>query len=131
MPEENRLANLNKTVLIVNNDASVLRSFSSILIKSGYKVEAARDGEEALHKALKHSFDVVVLDSWLPDTDINDFLIKFSIVSKAVKIMVSDLSPTDFQFEGSLLGIDVCLPKPVKIPELLSLIENKLKSKDS
>ena len=125
------LDSLDKTVLIVNNDASVLRSFSSIFIKMGYKVQTAQDGEEALEKALKHSFDVIVLDSWLPDTDITDFLIKLSIASKAVKIMVTDLSFADFQSDRSVLGIDVCLPKPVKIPELLSLIENKLKSKDS
>ena len=123
------MVNLKKSVLIINNDASVLRSFSSILINSGYKVETAQDGEEALEKVLQHAFDVIIIDSWLPDTDINYFLIKLSIVSKAVKIMVTDL--VDFQSEGSVLGIDACLPKPVKIPELLSLIENKLKSKES
>jgi DNA-binding response OmpR family regulator len=117
--------------MIVNSDASVLRSFSLILIKTGYKVETAQDGEEALEKVLKCAFDVIIIDSWLPDTDIIDFLTKLSIISKAVKIMVTDLSPMDFQSEGSLLDIDVCLPKPVKIPELLSLIENKLNSKNS
>ncbi len=117
--------------MIVNSDASVLRSFSSIFIKMGYKVETAQGGEEALEKVLKHSFDVIVLDSWLPDTDITDFLTKLSIVSKAVKIMVTDLSPTDLTTENPDFGITAYLPKPVKIPELLSLIENKLNSKNS
>jgi DNA-binding response OmpR family regulator len=127
----NGLAKLNNTVLIVNSDASVLRSFSSIFIKAGYKVETTQDAEEALEKVLKHPFDVIIIDSWLPGTDITDFLMKLSIASKAVKVLVTDFSPEDFLFEGSVLDIDVCLAKPVKIPELLSLIEKKLKTNKS
>ena len=120
---------LNKTVLIVNSDASVLRSFSSIFNKAGYRVETAQDGEKALETVLKHPFDVIIIDSWLPGTDITDFLTKLSIISKAVKVVVTDFSPEDFLFEGSVVDIDICLAKPVKIPELLSLIEEKLKDK--
>ena len=120
---------LNKTVLIVNSDASVLRSFSSIFNKVGYRVETAQDGEKALETVLKRPFDVIIIDSWLPGTDIADFLTKLSIISKAVKVIVTDFSPEDFLFEGSVLDIDICLAKPVKIPELLSLIEEKLKDK--
>ena len=87
--EERDLIILNKTMLIVNSDASVLRSFNSILVKTGYKVETAQGEEEALEKVLKHSFDIIILDSWLPDTDVNDFLTKLSIVSKAVKIILT------------------------------------------
>lgn len=116
-------------MLIVNSDASVLRSFSSIFNKVGYRVETAQDGEKALETVLKRPFDVIIIDSWLPGTDIADFLTKLSIISKAVKVIVTDFSPEDFLFEGSVLDIDICLAKPVKIPELLSLIEEKLKDK--
>jgi CheY-like chemotaxis protein len=45
-----------KTILVVDDDKSILRTFTRILQKSGYEIETAETGKEAIEKLeLKHS----------------------------------------------------------------------------
>ena len=53
-------------VLIVDDDAELRRDNQRYLEKHAYSVFVAQDGEEALEKAHKRHFDVVVLDLGLP-----------------------------------------------------------------
>jgi len=40
-----------KTILVVDDDKSILRTFTRILQKSGYEIEVAETGKEAMEKA--------------------------------------------------------------------------------
>jgi CheY-like chemotaxis protein len=59
----------NKIVLVIDDDKSVLRTFSRLLQKRGYAVETAETGKEALEKANKLTNDVVLIDFQPPDID--------------------------------------------------------------
>lgn len=39
-----------KTILVVDDDKSILRTFTRILQKSGYEIETAETGREAIEK---------------------------------------------------------------------------------
>jgi two-component system, NtrC family, response regulator HydG len=122
---------LSKLVLIVDDDKSVLRTFSRILQKNGFVTETAETGKEAVEKANAHSFDVVLFDYRLPDMDGIDLLAKMLVKwVGAVKLMITGLPSFDLGAKAIDMGIDGYLVKPVKPDELLILIQEKLNQKN-
>ena len=57
------------SILIVDDEAGIRRSLSSILADEGYSVEAVSSGEECLSRLAQRPVDLVLLDIWLPDRD--------------------------------------------------------------
>jgi two-component system NtrC family sensor kinase len=58
-----------RTVLIVDDEALTRRAMGASLIRAGFEVVVARDGEEGLRLALEKIPDVVILDMLLPKMD--------------------------------------------------------------
>jgi two-component system nitrogen regulation response regulator NtrX len=56
-------------LLVVDDEAGIRESLSSILKDEGYQVDAVASGEEALARATARDFEVVLLDVWLPGID--------------------------------------------------------------
>jgi DNA-binding response OmpR family regulator len=62
-------ATLTGTVLVADDDADIVRFVEVNLRLEGYQVVTARDGQEALTKALEIQPDVVLLDVLMPRID--------------------------------------------------------------
>jgi DNA-binding response OmpR family regulator len=62
-------ATLTGTVLVADDDADIVRFVEVNLRLEGFQVVTARDGEEALAKALEIEPDVVLLDVLMPRID--------------------------------------------------------------
>ena len=119
-----------KAVLIIDDDRSVLRTFTRVLTKGGFEVDTAETGKEALEKAKTRSFDVALIDFRLPDMDGIDLLCDASSLLKStIKIMITGLPSVETGSKALDHGIDAYPVKPVKPEELLSLIGEKLKAK--
>jgi two-component system, NtrC family, nitrogen regulation response regulator NtrX len=58
-----------QSILIVDDEAGIRDSLSSILIEEGFAVEAVGSGEECLAHLAKGQVDLVLLDVWLPKMD--------------------------------------------------------------
>ena len=58
-----------KTVLVVDDEATVRFLLSRVLSHSGYSVEVATDGESALERIRASRPDLVVLDLMMPGLD--------------------------------------------------------------
>jgi len=56
-------------ILVVDDEASIVDSVSTILRYEGFEVDVARSGRAALQKAQETAFDLIVLDVMLPDLD--------------------------------------------------------------
>ncbi|HTM23801.1 MAG TPA: sigma-54 dependent transcriptional regulator [Vicinamibacterales bacterium] len=57
------------TVLIVDDEAGVRSALSGVLRDEGYLVDAVDSGEACLERVGRATFDVIVLDIWLPGMD--------------------------------------------------------------
>jgi two-component system response regulator HydG len=126
------LGNTIKSVLIIDDDNSVLRTFSRLLQKSGYEVETAETGKEAIEKVCTRSFDVLLVDFRLPDINGVELLEKTKTngnVQNAVKIMITGFPSLEVGAKALDLGIDAYIVKPVNPFDLLSLISEKLRNK--
>src|SRR4029078_12342533 len=56
-------------VLVVEDEDAIANEIEKGLIKSGYAVDVAHDGAEAIDKASVNTYDVVCLDLNLPKVD--------------------------------------------------------------
>jgi len=56
-------------LLVVDDEAGIRESLSSILKDEGYHVEAVGSAEEALERAAVGDLEVILLDVWLPGMD--------------------------------------------------------------
>src|SRR3989337_3191690 len=65
-----------KTILVIDDDKSILRSFTRILQKTGCDIDVAETGREAIEKAEKRHYDLALVDVRLPDMDGTAFLAK-------------------------------------------------------
>src|SRR5512138_1901083 len=57
------------SILIVDDEAGVRSALSGVLRDEGYTVDAVESGEVCLERAARTSYDVIVLDIWLPGID--------------------------------------------------------------
>ncbi len=118
-----------KTVLLVDDDRSILRTFTRILKKAGYETEAAESGREALEKIQARSFDVALVDIVLGDSNGLDLLSRIREKSpKTVRMAITGSDSRQTRDEAYVYGADVFLTKPVNPVVLLSIFEERLKS---
>jgi len=119
----NRPAPGRATVLVVEDDASMARYLSLLLTESGYIVETARDGEEALAAAKRLRPDVITLDLVLPKKNGWDVFAELKLDSATRNIPIVIISTVDEQVKGLVLGAAEYLTKPIGRTELMSVLE--------
>jgi DNA-binding response OmpR family regulator len=117
-------------ILVVDDDKSILRTFTRILQKKGYEIDVAETGKEAIEKTKKEKFDMALIDIRLPDMDGTDLLSKIQpFTAETIKIMITGFPSVDSGLKALDQGADAYLVKPVKPEELLALIEEKMELK--
>ena len=125
------MAESKKTILVVDDDKSILRTFTRILQKSGYEIDVAETGREAMDKAENQHYDLALVDIRLPDMDGTDLIAKLKKqLQDTVKIMITGFPSLETGIKALDEGADAYLVKPVKPQELLLLLEEKLKNRE-
>ncbi len=120
-----------KRIIVIDDDKSILRTFTRILQKSGYEIDVAETGKEAIEKSKDKIYDLALIDIRLPDMDGTDLLVKMQQTNrKAIKIMITGFPSLETGVKALDEGADAFLVKPVKPEELLILIEEKFKAKE-
>ncbi len=110
-----------ETVLIVEDEASMLRGLTDNFVMAGYRVETASDGELGLDAALNTKPDLIILDIMLPK--INGYEICRSIRAAELDMPIIMLTAKDQESDiilGLNLGADDYVTKPFSIKELLA-----------
>jgi two-component system response regulator HydG len=118
-------------ILVVDDDKSILRTFTRILQKNGYKIDTAETGKEAIEKADTQQYELALVDIRLPDMDGTELLAKIKPqLQNTIKIMITGFPSIESGVKALDEGADAYLVKPVKPEELLMLIKQKLKNKN-
>jgi len=120
-----------RTILVVDDDKSILRTFTRILQKQDYKVDTAETGKEAIEKVESKHYDLALVDIKLPDTDGTELLARLKRqLQNTIKIMITGFPSIESGVKALDEGADAYLVKPVKPEDLLMLIKEKLKNKE-
>src|SRR6184192_4899556 len=79
-----------KSILIVDDDQGILKSFKDILEPEGYSVDTAETGSEAVEKCKARPYNLAIIDIKLRDVDGTDLLARVhEILPRARKIMIT------------------------------------------
>lgn len=107
-------------LLIADDDNEIRELLEFDLSHSGYEVDSAKDGEEALQKALRGNYDLILLDVMMPK--MNGFDVCKNIRSSKPEIPILMLTAkgtiTD-KTQGFDSGADDYIVKPFDIQEVL------------
>jgi CheY-like chemotaxis protein len=121
-------------ILIVDDDKFLLDMYSLKFSKSGYEVNTAFNGEEAIHKIIEgYVPDVILSDVIMPVMDGLKFLKKLhedKLVPNATIVMLSNQGQNEDIELAKSLGIDGYIVKALTIPsEVLEQVDKIHKAK--
>jgi Response regulator containing CheY-like receiver, AAA-type ATPase, and DNA-binding domains len=118
------------TVLIVDDDQSILESSQAIVESAGYAVQTAETARDAIRKAKSDWFDIALLDIKLPDMEGTELLGRLQeIKPRMIKIMVTGSASLDNAIQCVNLGANAYIVKPFNPADLLQVMEEKLKER--
>jgi two-component system OmpR family response regulator len=112
-------------VLLVEDELKLQRSLAAGLVKLGYTVDTASDGEEGEMLARAQSYDVVILDGMLPKRDGVEVCRNLRQAKKMMPIlMLTARGEVDDRVEGLDAGADDYLVKPFSFAELTARLRS-------
>jgi len=119
------------SILIVDDDRTILQTLKAILESKGYITDTAETGGEAIEKSESKFYNLALLDVRLPDMEGTKLLTEMKDTHPTmVKIMITGHASLENAVESLNLGAHAYLMKPVKPEELLKTIEEKLKAQE-
>ena len=119
-----------KTVLIVDDEQAIIDVLKFNLLKEGYKILEAKDGQSGLDIALKEKPDLIMLDIMLPKID---GLTVCKRVKNSYNIPIIILTAKDTEIDkivGLELGADDYITKPFSVRELVARVKANIRKAD-
>jgi two-component system nitrogen regulation response regulator NtrX len=117
-------------VLIVDDESAIRESLQGVLEDEGYKTAAAGSGEACLECLGQQSFDVVLLDIWLPGMDGLGTLEKIRALADAPEvIIISGHATIETAVRATKLGAFDFLEKPLSVDRTLTLVKHAVDAK--
>ncbi|MCT4665290.1 MAG: response regulator [Flavobacteriales bacterium] len=119
---------MKNSILIVDDEPSIVMSLDFLLRKENYEVFIARDGQEALDLIEENIPDLILLDIMMPKVDGYQVIeqLKSSQKHQHIKIIFLTAKTKENDIKRGLeLGADLYIPKPFSTKKLVSEV-NKL-----
>lgn len=115
------------TILIVDDEASILQSLSGILTDEGFEVVTASNGYEALQLIDKECPDLVLLDIWMPGIDGIETLKEIKKENPALQVvMITGHGTIETAVSATKFGAFDFIEKPLSIDKVIVAINNAL-----
>jgi len=121
------MGNMRKCILVVDDDADILKIIKDSLTLDGYTVFESGDGKNCLSLFEKHPIDLVVLDLKLPDMDGIQLCRIIRSSSQVPIIMLTARDNISDKVLGLESGADDYLVKPFDYLELAARIRALLR----
>ena len=118
-----------KRILIVEDEASLLKLESILLSTRGYEVTGVSDGLAALREIELNSPDLILLDIMMPGIDGFEVCrrIKENPLTRSIPVvMLTAKKSSADQAKGVAVGADAYLTKPFKSGKIIEIIEGLL-----
>ena len=109
-------------ILVVEDDFDIQELLQNFLQETGYEVDIAGDGVEALSIFVDGKYDLILLDIMLPNIDGYGVCELIRKQSDVPIIMLTALNGEDDQIKGLDLQVDDYITKPFSMPILIRKI---------
>lgn len=115
-------------ILVVDDELGIRDLLSEILNDEGHSVDLAENATQARTARLGNTYDLVLLDIWMPDTDGVTLLKEWAMAGVLTMpvIMMSGHATIDTAVEATRMGAFSFLEKPITLQKLLKAVEQGL-----
>ena len=114
-------------ILIVDDERDIRRSLADVLQDEGYETVAVERGEQALELAARETFNLVLLDIWLPGIDGLEVLRQIKQIKPELEvIMISGHGNIDTAVKATKLGAYDFIEKPLALEKTLLAVAHAL-----
>jgi len=119
------------SILVVEDNAINLRLILAALIRLGYKVDSAQNGQIAIEKYIANKYDVILMDIMMPVMDGLSATKEIRRIEKergypqGKKVKIIAITANAFEDDRSRFseaGMDHFMNKPVEIEELQKIL---------
>jgi two-component system OmpR family response regulator len=118
------MTKVHRRILVVEDDPETAGQLVESLTSSGYEVDLAASGNEALSRGASCDYAVITIDRMLPDIDGITVMRQLRDDGVAAPVLiVSALGEVDDRVRGLRAGGDDYLVKPFSFVELLARVE--------
>ncbi|HEX2788845.1 MAG TPA: response regulator [Steroidobacteraceae bacterium] len=120
---------MSKTILAVDDSASMRQMVGVTLRAAGYEVIEASDGDEALEYARKHRVDLVLTDVNMPRMDGITLIAQLRMLPNyhlTPLLLLTTESSHDRKIQGKQAGATGWMVKPFNPDQLLATLERVL-----
>lgn len=124
--------NSGAALLVVEDDHALSAMLEELFAEQGYRVDAAYDAQQGMHRALIGTYDALIVDRGLPVMDGSELiaLLRSRGVTTPALILTARGAVED-RVEGLDAGAQDYLVKPFEIPELLARVRALVRRTDS
>src|ERR1700757_1067964 len=119
-------------ILVVDDEADIRKLLEEILREEEYAVASTGTGSEALVLLRDVSYDVMLLDIWLPDRDGLEVLNEIRSLetdNKPEVIIISGHGTIETAVRATKLGAFDFLEKPLSLERTLIVVKNAIEAK--
>ncbi len=117
------------TILIIDDDDQLRKSFERLLMEEGYSVKSAPSGELGLDLVTETVPDLVILDMRLPGMNgLETFHAIHKIEPKLPVIIMTAYGTTETAIEATKMGAFDYILKPFEVPDMLAVIRQALEA---
>lgn len=119
-------------ILVAEDEQQLSHVLSSAMTASGYQVDIANNGQEAVKQAKENAYDVIILDIMMPVKSGLEALKEIRATGNRTYIMMlTAMGEEDDKVTGLDAGADDYLTKPFSLKELLARLRSRQRRDDS
>jgi two-component system alkaline phosphatase synthesis response regulator PhoP len=116
-----------KTILVVDDEPRLVSLVETYLTQSGFKVQTASNGREALSIAEHSNPDLIILDIMMPEMDGYEFMRLYRADHATPIILLTARVDFDEKVLGLESGADDYMTKPFRPRELMARVKSVLR----
>lgn len=114
---------MSDTVLVIDDDTTLLSLIAEYLNKAGYRTVTASSGLAGLQAFYEHHSDIVILDVMMPRMDGWTVCDRLREISEVPIIMLTAKGEEHDRLHGFRLGVDDYVIKPFSFAELVARVK--------
>lgn len=115
------------SILIVDDEPSILKSLGGLLSDEGFEVSTASNGYEAIQLVSSESPDLILLDVWMPGLDGIETLTEIKKENPHIQvIIITGHGTIETAVNATKLGAFDFIEKPLSIDKVIVAINNAL-----
>jgi DNA-binding response OmpR family regulator len=116
-----------KTILVVDDEPRLVSLVETYLTQSGFRVQTASNGREALSVAERSNPDLIILDIMMPEMDGYEFMRLYRADHATPIILLTARVDNDEKVLGLESGADDYMTKPFRPRELMARVKSVLR----